>query len=298
MRSRAPADRRASLRHPCCGSSTRRIATSTPPAQASTPGCGRRCAPQSVRRSRASASWRSSAARTPSSIAGDLFERSEVGPAALHHALARLARVREAGIAVILASGNHDPGRALEPLAQAGCTLALTHEPVTLELTGDDGAPLGHVVAIGHAGASESANLAALMPPAPGPVSIAVLHAQVDGAAGARDRYSPVRRRTSIAATPTGRSDTSTSASRSARGPPPGTPAASRRTMRASPAPRARSSWRSTARAARRSNSCRSRRSDSSACGSTMSARPASPASRARRGAPWRRPSPARRARS
>ena len=77
------------------------------------------------------------------------------------------------------------------PLAQAGCTLALTHEPVTLELTGDDGAPLGHVVAIGHAGAAESANLAALMPPAPGPVSIAVLHAQVDGAAGARDRYSP-----------------------------------------------------------------------------------------------------------
>jgi DNA repair exonuclease SbcCD nuclease subunit len=124
-------------------------------------------------------------------VAGDLFERSEVGPAALHHALARLARVREAGIAVIVASGNHDPGRALEPLAQAGCTLALTHEPVTLELKDDDGAPLGHVVAIGHAGAAESANLAALMPPAPGPVSIAVLHAQVDGAAGARDRYSP-----------------------------------------------------------------------------------------------------------
>ena len=124
-------------------------------------------------------------------IAGDLFERSEVGPAALHHALAHLTRVREAGIAVILASGNHDPGRALAPLAQAGCTLALTHEPVTVELTDADGSVLGHVVAIGHAAAAEGVNLAALMPPAPGPASIAVLHAQVDGAAGARERYAP-----------------------------------------------------------------------------------------------------------
>ena len=124
-------------------------------------------------------------------IAGDLFERSDVGPAALHHALAHLARVREAGTAVILASGNHDPGRALAPLAQAGCTLALTHEPVTVELAGAGGETLGHVVAIGHAGAAEGSNLAALMPQAPGPASVAVLHAQVDGAAGARERYAP-----------------------------------------------------------------------------------------------------------
>jgi exonuclease SbcD len=124
-------------------------------------------------------------------IAGDLFERSDVGPAALHHALAQLARVREAGTAVILASGNHDPGRALAPLAQAGCTLALTHEPVTFELPGPGGETLGHVVAIGHAGTAEGANLAALMPQAPGPVSVAVLHAQVDGASGARERYAP-----------------------------------------------------------------------------------------------------------
>jgi DNA repair exonuclease SbcCD nuclease subunit len=99
--------------------------------------------------------------------------------------------VREAGIAVVVASGNHDPGRALAPLAQAGCTLALSHEPVTIELSGADGETLGHIVAIGHAGAAEGANLAALMPPAPGPTSVAVLHAQVDGASGARDRYAP-----------------------------------------------------------------------------------------------------------
>src|SRR5882672_7620387 len=58
-------------------------------------------------------------------IAGDVFERSDVGPAALHHALAQLARLREAGIAVVVASGNHDPGRALAPLAQSGCTIAM-----------------------------------------------------------------------------------------------------------------------------------------------------------------------------
>jgi exonuclease SbcD len=124
-------------------------------------------------------------------IAGDVFERSDVGPAALHHALAQLARVTEAGIAVIVASGNHDPGQALSPLAQAGCTLALTHEPVVVELADAGGSPIGHVVAIGHAGAAEGANLAQLLPPAPSPASVAVLHAQVDGAWAARERYAP-----------------------------------------------------------------------------------------------------------
>jgi exonuclease SbcD len=124
-------------------------------------------------------------------IAGDVFERSDAGPAALHHALAQLARVTEAGTAVIVASGNHDPGSALAPLAQAGCTLALTHEPVVVTLSAAGGEELGHVVAIGHAGAAEGANLAELLPPAPGPRSVAVLHAQVDGAAGARERYAP-----------------------------------------------------------------------------------------------------------
>jgi DNA repair protein SbcD/Mre11 len=124
-------------------------------------------------------------------IAGDLFERSEVGPAALHHALAQLARVTGAGTAVIVASGNHDPGAALTPLAHAGCTLALTREPVVVPLTDADGTPVGHVVAIGHGNAHESADLADLMPPAPSPASVAVLHAQVDGAAGARERYAP-----------------------------------------------------------------------------------------------------------
>ena len=124
-------------------------------------------------------------------IAGDVFERSDVGPAALHHVLAQLARVTEAGVAVIVASGNHDPGRALAPLAQSGCTLALTHEPVVVELRDADGAVAGHVVAIGHAAAAEGANLAQLMPQAPSGTSVAVLHAQVDGSRAARDRYAP-----------------------------------------------------------------------------------------------------------
>jgi exonuclease SbcD len=124
-------------------------------------------------------------------IAGDLFERSEVGPAALHHALAQLALVTQAGTAVVIASGNHDPGRALAPLADAGCTLALSHEPVIVELSDDAGATLGHIVAVGHAGAAEGTNLARLLPLAPGPASIALLHAQVDGASGARERYAP-----------------------------------------------------------------------------------------------------------
>ena len=124
-------------------------------------------------------------------IAGDVFERSDVGPAALHHVLAQLARVTGAGIAVIVAGGNHDPGQALAPLAQSGCTLALSHEPVVVELKSSDDAAIGHVVAIGHAGAAEGANLAQLLPHAPSTASVAVLHAQVDGATGARERYAP-----------------------------------------------------------------------------------------------------------
>ena len=124
-------------------------------------------------------------------IAGDVFERSEVGPAALHHALAQLTRVTEAGIAVVVASGNHDPGSALAALAQAGCTLALDHEPVVVALADAGGTVAGHVVAIGHAGAAEGENLARLLPPAPSPASVAVLHAQVDGATAARERYAP-----------------------------------------------------------------------------------------------------------
>ena len=163
-------------------------------------------------------------------IAGDVFERSEVGPAALHHALAQLARVTEAGIAVVVASGNHDPGRALAPLAQAGCTLALTHEPVRRRA-----APA--TTARASATSSRSATPAPprartspqLLPQAPSPTSVAVLHAQVDGSHGARaSAMRPARPRISTAATPTGRSATCTSARRCARSRRPGTRAASR----------------------------------------------------------------------
>ena len=124
-------------------------------------------------------------------IAGDVFERSDVGPAALHHALAQLARVTEAGIAVVVASGNHDPGPRARA-ARAGRLHARAHARARRRRHRDaDGAPLGHIVAIGHAGAAEGTNLAQLLPQAPGPVSVAVLHAQVDGAWAARERYAP-----------------------------------------------------------------------------------------------------------
>ena len=188
-------------------------------------------------------------------IAGDVFERSEAGPAALHHVLAQLARVTESGIAVVIASGNHDPGRALAPLAQAGCTLALTHEPVTVELKDADGELRGHIVAIGHSGTGESANLAQLLPPAPSAASVAVLHAQVDGATGARERYAPCTPEDLDRGYAYWRSGMSICASRCAPRLPRTTPAVSRRTTSASPAPRARSSSRSTPPGVPRSSS-------------------------------------------
>ena len=102
-------------------------------------------------------------------IAGDVFERSDVGPGrAAPRARAQVAR--DAG------RNRRDrrqrqprPGARARAAAQSGCTLALTHDPSSVELSGADGAVIGHVVAIGHAEAAEGANLAQLMPQAPEP---------------------------------------------------------------------------------------------------------------------------------
>ena len=262
------------------------------------PGCARGFAPPSVRRSRASASWRRARrARARHRRRSLRARRGRAGrPRCITRSRGSRGCARPASRSSWPAATTTRDARS-SPLAQAGCTLALTHEPVTVELTDADGAPLGHVVAIGHAGASESADLR--RPDAAGArPGLDRCPACTGGRGGgsARPLLPLCAGGPSIAATPTGRSDTSTSASRSARGPPPGTPAASRRTMRASPAPRARSSWRSTARAARRSSECRCaavRRFERVRLDDVRAS--ASPASRARRGAPWRQPGPRRR---
>ena len=154
-----------------------------------------------------------------------------------------------------------------------------------------DGATLGHVVAVGHAGAAESANLARCCRPRRARARSPCCTRRSTAPRAPASATPPARPRISTAATRTGRSAMCTCASRCARSRPPGIRAASRRTTWASPAPRARSWSRSTPRVAPRSSSSRSRRCASSGCDSTTSRLPGWPVSRDRRCSPSRRPS-------
>ena len=123
-------------------------------------------------------------------LAGDLFDGSSVRLATRMWLVNELARVCADGIHVVVASGNHDPGSRISELAidwpSERFLLADGPDPVRVELAG------GTIVAVGHAHERLADNLAVLLPPAPDSVaSVAVLHAQVIGSIGARDRYAP-----------------------------------------------------------------------------------------------------------
>lgn len=123
-------------------------------------------------------------------LAGDLFDGSSVRLATRMWIADELGRVCAAGIHVVVASGNHDPGSRLAVLAiewpRELFVLASGPEAVRLDL------PNGTIVAIGHAHEKLADNLAVQLPRAPdGVACVAVVHAQVSGSIGARDRYAP-----------------------------------------------------------------------------------------------------------
>jgi DNA repair exonuclease SbcCD nuclease subunit len=140
-----------------------------------------------------------------------------------------LGRLADAGIPLVYATGNHDPGRD----AQRTRPLAW---PPNVELIGDghpaahrlirdrDGREVGHVTAAGHASRRETADLAAAFPPCATRESpqIALLHTQVVGslvrAADDHEPYAPCDLPGCWRAdTTTGRSATCTSGSASRR---------------------------------------------------------------------------------
>ncbi len=126
-------------------------------------------------------------------IAGDVFERSEVGPAALHHVLAQLARVTEAG--------HRRRHRQRQPRPRPARSLPLDQARLHARAHPRAGrrADRRRRRRRRSATSSRSATPArprarisrSCCPPRRARVSVAVLHAQVDGAAGARERYAP-----------------------------------------------------------------------------------------------------------
>ena len=125
-------------------------------------------------------------------IAGDLFDNEWLTIATERVLTSELSRLTDAGVTVVYATGNHDPGRTNYRAAHidwpsANFHLHSSRTPRRIPINrGDE--RVGWVVAAGHQTTHEATNLASTFPPAPGPQpAVALLHADVGGAQGAPD---------------------------------------------------------------------------------------------------------------
>ena len=131
-------------------------------------------------------------------IAGDLFDNDLLTLATERVLVDELTRATSAGMTVVYATGNHDPGRANYramgidwPKERFHLVASRQPRQIAIEREGE---VVGWVVAAGHQTPREDRDLAATFPPAPGPEpAVALLHAQVmsAAAAGQHDRYAP-----------------------------------------------------------------------------------------------------------
>ncbi|MCY4114047.1 MAG: DNA repair exonuclease [Chloroflexi bacterium] len=131
-------------------------------------------------------------------IAGDLFDNELLTLATERVLVDELTRATSAGLTVVYATGNHDPGRANYRAMgidwpEEHFHLVASRQPRQIAIE-REGEVVGWVVAAGHQTPREDRDLAAAFPPAPGPEpAVALLHAQVMSAAAAEqhDRYAP-----------------------------------------------------------------------------------------------------------
>ncbi len=119
-------------------------------------------------------------------IAGDLFDGRRVSFETESLLMEQLSRLAEAGVQVVYATGNHDPGapgsRSLEMGWPDGVAVIPDHEPRRVAVRSRDGQPLGFVTAVGHASARETDDLSQRLPRPTGELpEVALLHTQVRG---------------------------------------------------------------------------------------------------------------------
>ena len=160
--------------------------------------------------------------------AGDLFDDEILSVRTELFFASQLARLAQAGVWFLAACGNHDPGGAGFRTADLGVEGERVRffrgaEPQVLRVTNREGAPVGVVVGAGHESDQEAANLAASFPLVAGPAAGggAPAHERREREVGRRPRsLRPLDARGLRAARPTrtGRSATSTCASRPSRG--------------------------------------------------------------------------------
>ena len=129
-------------------------------------------------------------------IAGDLFDNDLLSFTTERFLLEQMAHLREAGVAVFYATGNHDPGRANYRARHLNWPdnvhLFCGASPETVPI-GD----VGWLTAAGHSSRTEGNNLAAHYEAARSDrPHVAMLHTQIISARGAErhDRYAPCTR--------------------------------------------------------------------------------------------------------
>ena len=133
-------------------------------------------------------------------IAGDLFDRNHLSFESERFLLARLGELADAGIQVVYATGNHDPGSVVRERGlawPANVTVIDGEEPVSVAITNRDGDPAGYVTGAGHATARVTTDLSRLLRPVsdtPLP-QVALLHTLVrsDAGPGSHGPYAPSR---------------------------------------------------------------------------------------------------------
>ena len=129
-------------------------------------------------------------------LAGDLFDGERMSFQTERFLLDELGRLAEAGIPLIYATGNHDPGRdahRTRPLAwPPNVELVGEGAPRRIAVLDRDDREIGYVTAAGHASRRETGDLAAAFPPARNQnlPQVALLHTQVIGSRGA-DEHEP-----------------------------------------------------------------------------------------------------------
>ena len=127
-------------------------------------------------------------------IAGDLFDGDRLSFQTERFLLEQAQKLEEHRIALVYATGNHDPGaggtgprRLRWP---ANTHVAGDATPCRIQVNDRNGQPVGFVTAVGHATDRETADLSRLLPRPGGELpEVALLHTQVHSSEGAERHH-------------------------------------------------------------------------------------------------------------
>ena len=124
-------------------------------------------------------------------IAGDLFDGDRLSFRTERFLLEETARLRDHGVTVVYATGNHDPGSPTasgpRPLEwPSNVLLAADSTPRRYLVADAAGQPVGYVTTVGHATEAEARDLSRLLPRPTGELpEVGLLHTQVHSSLGA-----------------------------------------------------------------------------------------------------------------